>query len=184
MTATNAFVLPTGAYGEPVALDWDEPRPLALIVLDRVGLTPVPITRPDHVELLRWIRNTCREGFSDFRGVIAPAQQARWWAEMRGKVIACLYQDADGRATGYGLLRATEDGRWWSSVAVLPTFGGHGYGGAITRHIVRQSPTGVVWASARNDNPPALRLHCAEDWETIGADNDLTYFRTRPGLCP
>lgn len=175
----NAFILPTGDYGEPLPLDWQEPRPLALAVLDRVGLTPVVVERADHVELLRYVRNTCRAGFSHDQNVITPAQQARWWAEMAGKVIAHLYANDDGMIVGYGLLRQSDDGRWWSSVAVLPTFAGKGYGGAITRHIVRQSPTGVVWASARNNNPQALRLHRAEDWEAIGCDSDLTYFRTR-----
>lgn len=180
----SSFTLPAGAYGEPLPLEWDEPCPLALAVLDRAGLTPVPVERPDQVELLRWIRNTCRAGFSADRNVITPAQQVRWWAEMRGKVVAYLYAVADGRVAGYGLLRATDDGRWWSSVAVLPAFGGAGRGGAITRHIIRQSPVGVVWASARNDNQAALKLHCAADWEVIGCDQDLTYFRSREGLTP
>jgi hypothetical protein len=180
----SSFILPTGAYGEPLPLEWDEPCPLALVVLDRVGLTPIPIAAPHQVELLRSIRNACRAGFSTHTAPISREQQARWWAEVAGKIVAYLYRDGDGKHPGYGLLRQTEDGRWWSSVAVLPWHAGHGYGGAITRHIIRQSPAGVVWASARNDNQAALRLHCAADWEAIGCDQDLTYFRTRGGLTP
>lgn len=184
MTAHNAFHLPTGAYGEPLSLDWGEPVPVARAVLDRVGLRPVLVVTPADVEVLRTIRNTCRRGFSAMTDRISREAQARWWAEMGGKVIAYLYAAAAGQYAGYGLLRPTRDGRWWSSVAVLPTFAGQGFGGAITRHVIRQSPTGVVWASARNDNAVALRLHCAEDWEAIGCDNDLTWFRTREGLAP
>lgn len=176
----SAFVLPTGDYGEPLPLDWQEPRPLALAVLDRVGLIPRPIAEDDDVDLLRVTRNACREGFSTFRGEIGPDEQRHWWAEMADRVTGYLYADRAGVHVGYGLLRQTADGRWWSSVAVLPEHAGHGYGGAITRHVIRQCPSGLVWASARNDHLAGLRLHSAEDWEVIGCDDDLTFFRTLP----
>jgi hypothetical protein len=52
----------------------------------------------------------------------------------------------------------------------------------VTRHIVRQSPTGVVYAQARKDNPRAMALHCAEDWEVVGEDELLVHYKTREPL--
>jgi hypothetical protein len=175
-----AMTIPTGVYGEPLPQEWDTSPGQAII--DAAGLTARPVLDDDDVEWLRAIRNTCRGGFSNDTSVITAPQQAAWWAANRATLVACLYADGKGSIVGYGLLRQTDDGRWWSSVAVLPQHGGRGYGGAITRHIIRQSPTGVVWATARNDNPPAQRLHCAADWDVIGADDMLTYYRTHPDL--
>lgn len=180
----NAFVLPTGAYGEPLPLEPLEHLAFADLFLADVGLAAREVTDAEDVEWLRAIRNTCRAGFSNDRAVITAPQQAAWWAAMQGRVVARLYQDRQQFVVGYGLLRfgptGGEAAGWISSVAVLPGHGGRGYGGAITRHVIRQCPQGRVWASARNDNPAALRLHCAADWDTLGCDNDLTYFRTKP----
>jgi len=150
--------------------------------LAAVGLTARPVVDDLDVEWLRAIRNTCREGFAHDQAVITMRQQAAWWQAQQGRLVAALYQDAALFVVGYGLLRQTEDGRWWSSVAVLPSYTGRGYGGAITAHIIRQSPSGVVWAEARKDNPAADRLHHRRDWVVIGEDERLWHYQTREPL--
>jgi GNAT superfamily N-acetyltransferase len=128
---------------------------------------------------LRVSRNACREGFSTDTAEISEEQQQAWWAANRDSVLAWLYQDGHLEIVGYGLLRRTEDGRWWSSVAVLPQYTGKGYGKAITADIIRACPAAVVWATARRDNPAAVKLHDLSDWEIIdGPDERLVYFRT------
>ncbi len=136
------------------------------------------IERLGQVELLRRIRNACRDGFSHDTHEISPIQQRTWWQAHRGRMRAWLYADGD-TFVGYGLLRQTEDGRWWSSVAVLPEHNGRGYGGTITADLVRRSDE-PVWATARLDNPAAIRLHREADWEWLGQDERLVHFRTRP----
>jgi hypothetical protein len=68
--------------------------------------------------------------------------------------VASLYQDAALFVVGYGLLRQTEDGRWWSSVAVLPSYTGRGYGGAITALTTRTKATTARATRRRRRWPP------------------------------
>lgn len=136
----------------------------------------------DHdVEMLRVIRNVCREGFSHDTTIITEGAQREWWAALRGHVKAWLYWIPNDEVIGYGLLRQTPDGRWWSSVAVLPEHEGHGYGGAITADLVRRHD-GPVYGEARLDNPAAMRLHRAADWEELGRDATHVRYRTRPHI--
>ncbi|MEO8082515.1 MAG: GNAT family N-acetyltransferase [Ardenticatenales bacterium] len=145
------------------------------------GLRVVPVTNWGHAETMRFVRNTCRAGFAHDTAKIGRRAQRAWWQANRTRMVAALYYVGDAPA-GYGLLRQSEDGRWWSSVAVLPRFGGIGFGRAITQHLVRQSPDGVVWAEARKDQPAACALHRADDWEVIGEDAERWHYRTRPDI--
>lgn len=144
----------------------------------RLGLVARQIETEVDVESLRVIRNECKDGFSHDNDAITVQQQAAWWALMRERVKGWLYWNGLA-VVGYGLVRQTDDGRWWSSVAVLPEYAGKGYGGALTADLVRRVPH-VVWATARLDNPPAMRLHRAADWDEIGRDERLVTYCTQP----
>lgn len=145
------------------------------------GLRVVPVTNWGHAETMRLIRNCCRAGFAHDTAKIGRRAQRKWWDANRARLVGALYYQADS-AVAYGLLRQTDDGRWWSSVAVMPRFGGCGFGRLVTQHIVRQSPDGVVWAEARKDQPAAMALHRADDWEVIGEDETRMHYRTRPDI--
>lgn len=125
------------------------------------------------------IRNACREGFAHDNEPISAQRQRAWWVAMKGRIKPWIYRDWIGFSVGYGMLRQTEDGRWWSSVAVLPEVAGKGYGGAITADLIRRVDH-VVYAEARKDNPAAMRLHRAADWEVVGEDERLMHYRSRP----
>lgn len=147
-----------------------------------VGLTARPVADVEDVEMLRFIRNERRDGFAHDTAPISTAAQAAWWSANQGKVIAYLYQQAQMFVVGYGLLRRDDAGRYWDSIAVLPEFGGRGYGKAITAHLIRQPPAGVVWGQARKDNPPADRIHDRRDWDVVGEDERLWHYKTREFL--
>ena len=144
-----------------------------------LGLRPILVEHLDQVQRLRLLRNATREGFSFDTHEIGEAEQFAWWERMRGRVLAWLYADGAGLVVGFGVLRQTEDGRWWTSVGVLPEHGGRGYGRAITADLVLRCP-GRVWATARRDNPPAVKLHVPRLWDEIeGEDARRVYFRGR-----
>lgn len=143
----------------------------------RLGLIATPVEFVTDVEMLRLIRNACKDGFSYDNAEISQQQQAAWWATMAGRIQAWLYL-SDWKTVGYGLVRQTDDGRWWTSVAVLPEHAGKGYGGAITADLVRRVSC-AAWATARLDNPAALKLHRPEDWDELGRDDRLVTFRTK-----
>lgn len=148
---------------------------------DGRALEAVPVSDFIAVQVMRQIRNVCREGFSNDHSEISPAAQTEWWDSIKGRAVAFLYSEPFGAWVGYGLLRPDADGRTVSSVAVLPEYAGRGYGGAITRHIVRQA-SGTVYATARLDNPAAMALHNADDWVETGRAGDLAFYRTREAL--
>lgn len=146
---------------------------------DRPRLTATVVYHLADVLTMGAIRNQQRASFAHDTTPIDDDRQRAWWAEQRNRVRAWLYADDAGATVGYGLLRQTKDGRWWTSVAVLDQFAGKGYGRTITHHLVNTVPH-EVWSEALNDNHAAQRLHNAGDWEVIGADNDRTFYRTRP----
>lgn len=142
-------------------------------------LHPLFINCLDLAYLMVDIRNACREGFSNENNVITPEQQREWWVATEGKRLAWLYHDEGGHRVGFGLLLLHDDGLWTTTVAVLPEFAGKGYGKYITHDIVVRCP-GECRATARKDNPAAVRLHILEDWDIVdGPDDRLVYFRTK-----
>lgn len=155
-----------------------------MMTLLELGLLSHAIVSADDVEILRKIRNRCAAGFSFDTSYITPEQQAVWWQANKDRVLGWLYCCGGPEFTvGYGLLRQTDDGRWWSSVAVLPKYAGQGFGRSITSEVIRYSPSGVVWATARKDNPPAVKIHDLTYWNVIPGDDDrLVYFRTKEPL--
>lgn len=144
-------------------------------------LRALPVQTDDQIELVRIIRNQTAHGFSNYTDQISEAAHIAFWE--REKPLAWVYLDELGRPVGFGLLRYELDrDHWITVVAVLPEFGGRGYGKWITRDIVSRAP-GRVWATARRDNPAAVALHVAEDWETYdGPDQRLVYFRGRQAI--
>lgn len=143
------------------------------------GLRAIPVETDLDVEMLRAIRNATRDGYSEHTAEIGVDEQVAWWRENRGRIRAWLYENALGRIVGFGMLRRAEDGEWVTTVGVWPHYTGRGYGSAITRDIVGRAP-GSCRATARLDNPAAMRLHHRDDWEEVGRDGRLAHYRTRP----
>lgn len=156
-------------------------------LLDAYGLTEVRMGAAK-LEILRQLRNACREGFAYMTEEITPEQQKAWWAANRRRVYVWLYRDESGAWVGFGMLRQVpkqdpdrELACWYTTVAVHPDHAGHGYGGAITRLLVRHFPYVRKIGEARKDNPAACRLHCEADWRPLPeSDPRLRRFITRP----
>lgn len=136
----------------------------------------------DALQVMR-IRNVCRDGFSTHTEIIWPDEQRVWWAETEGRRGAWLYRAHDAMEyVGFGLLLKRDDDCWTTTVAVLPDYRGHNYGKAIMHDIVTRCP-GPCRGTARKDNPAAVRLHIADDWDMVdGPDPRLVYFRARAGV--
>lgn len=139
-------------------------------------LTAHPIESEIDVERLRLIRNKTAHGYSNHTDQISQAQQRRWWAENHERLMGWLYRDEFTQLVGFGLLRQDDDGDWLTVVGVLPGFEGKGYGKFITHDIVTKAP-GRCRATARKDNPGAVKLHVESDWDIVpGPDERLVYF--------
>lgn len=143
-------------------------------------LTAHPIESENDVERLRLIRNKTAAGYSNFTDQISQVQQRQWWAENRERLQGWLYRDQYAQLVGFGLLRQDDEGFWLTVVGVLPGFEGNGYGKFITHDIVTKAP-GRCKATARKDNPGAVKLHVASDWDVVdGPDERLVYFESKP----
>lgn len=185
MTATSIGTTATLAASISTARGWQTPLSasprLATPEDERPYLTARVVHAMPDVLAMGRIRDACRAGFSQDTTPIDDARQAAWWRENHKRVEGWLFDDANGDTVGYGALLQQDDGRWVSSVAVLPRFAGRGYGKAITTWVVL-TVEHEVWARARLDNYPAQKLHDDLVWETLGADNDNEYYRTRPKI--
>lgn len=148
---------------------------------DRPHLEARPVLTMPDVLMMGSIRHTCRAGFSADTTPIDDERQAGWWRWNHHRVEAWLFEDGAGAVVGYGALLQQPDGRWVSSVAVLPPFAGRGYGKQITTWTVL-AVDHAVYARARLDNPAAMRLHDDHIWEVVTADNDNEYYVTRPKI--
>ena len=147
---------------------------------DRPHLVARPVLTARDALHMGLIRNRRRHGFSHDTSPISPERQLAWWHANRDRLIAYLYAEGDtGRVVGYGCLRQEPDGRWYSSCAVDEGFGGRGYGRTLLTHLALSVPFDI-WATARDDNPAAQRLHDPLIWDTIGYHEGLWLYRTRP----
>jgi GNAT superfamily N-acetyltransferase len=132
--------------------------------------------------LIAYFRNVCTAGFSQFNGEISDDEQRAFWERTEGKRRAWLYFDDEGVPVGFGMLLLQDDGLWTTTVAVHPNHAGLGYGKAITHDIVTMAP-GPCRAQARKDNPAAVKLHVADDWDIVDGPNPaLVYFRSKVGV--
>lgn len=147
-------------------------------------LTACRVVHMEDAQVMRRIRNACRDGFSHATAEIRPGEQALWWNANRDRVQAWLYEAGDGRGfIGFGMLRPLngDDGPLVTTVAVLPLHRGHGHGKAISRDLVERAGDRPVAGQARLDNPAAVALHDADYWERVeGPDPRLAYFRAIP----
>jgi GNAT superfamily N-acetyltransferase len=145
-------------------------------LLSRSGLAGHPIVGVEGAEILRQIRNTCREWLHDARE-ITPEAQADWLAAYTrtapyDHVAMLIYIDNTSRAIGYVYLRfehyvyqsvANARSRYvpgagsWEVTRALVTVGlipqerGKGYGVALYRYARALSPYNV-WAIIKPDN--------------------------------
>lgn len=143
-----------------------------------IALRPVPIVHPEQVEAMRQLRNAGRHGFANDQREIGIDDQQAWWLANRRTMRGWLYLTQDGSTAGYGLLRQSEDGRWWSSVAVAPIFQGLGFGIQIMRHLF-QVADGELWAEVLKTNEPSLRMHKPDEWDAPIDQGDRWLLRAK-----
>lgn len=146
---------------------------------DRPRLTAHPVLTDRDALHMGLIRNRQRAGFSHDNNPISPDRQLDWWRTNRHRLRAYLYRDGDGAVVGYGCLRQESDGRWYSSCAVDAGYERLGHGKAILTHLVL-AVDHDVWATARDDNEAAQKIHDPLLWETLGWHEGLWLYRTRP----
>jgi len=142
------------------------------------------ISSPEHVEILRNIRNASAGTYSNDNTHISQERQLAWWESTKNRLMGWLYIQVHSPydSIGFGIVRLSDDGNWWNSIGVSPSFKGQGYGSFITHDILSRY-NGRIYAAVRRDNIPGIRMHHDDDWQRIDGPESvrLIYFRSRQG---
>lgn len=104
-----------------------------------ITLTPRTAVTLADAEALRKIRNACALWMTGYPHQVSAAQQRDWWASAQRRQSAIwLFDDFEGVAAGFGLLRMRT--RWEATLGLLPDWRGQGHGTAIYRHLIAHCP--------------------------------------------
>lgn len=155
-----------------------------LLYNELVSLLSVDIVTDAQVEELRRLRNATSYGFSTFTGQISYEEQIAWWQQSQGKIKGWLYYEDHSIEmpiyVGFGILRQTDDGRWWNSLGVVPAYQDHGYGSYITHDLIGRHDQSIYSMVVRK-NIAAVKMHHTDEWDEItGSDMDnFIYLKSR-----
>jgi GNAT superfamily N-acetyltransferase len=163
-----------------VELREDQERWEALLWVLDFPLVPVPVDKLMRALLVGQIRNACADLPSARTEPTDAAQQTKFWEANKDTMKMYLFLNPkDFQPVGYcGALQ--RDGKMWTTAAVLPEHRGHDYGRKIMRFFLRMVEYDC-WATARRDNPAAVKLHTSEDWEVWMSEDKLFHFHTWRG---
>ncbi len=137
----------------------------------QVALIQVDKTELDH-QLLRRLRNHCREFMTNDTTHITELQQDDWWKRIQHDldVQPFLFYRADTmEPVGYGMARRIA-GDWWVSGGLLSGFRGLGFGTEIFQRLVDR--TGVpCWLDVRDTNLAAKATYKKLGFEPVRSVN-------------
>ena len=94
-----------------------------------------------HVEILRQLRNECREFMTHHNKYISPRQQTAWWKKVRNDPDHRLYLlSMVGEHVGFGYLRKfgnPPNVHWWSTYGLAKKWRGVGFGVELVDRLLR-----------------------------------------------
>jgi ribosomal protein S18 acetylase RimI-like enzyme len=125
------------------------------------------VASPEQAEVMRVIRNTCREFMTNDRSEISVERQLEWFQSIKDDpfTVPFLFRpDGFEAPIGYGLLRSVEhklEARWWLSGGLLPEWRGKGYGKVLFGELARlvHQLKQPAWLTVWEDNKPAVRTY-------------------------
>lgn len=127
-----------------------------------VDLQCWPVTTDEQAEVVRQLRNSCREYMTRYTGNISAEEQQQWWANRKDDRNVRLYLFRVGAtAIGYGMIRLLDDTgelRSWLSGGLAPEWRGKGYGSKLFAHLVRRAARPCM-LEVRQLNVRARRLY-------------------------
>jgi len=129
------------------------------------------------VEMLRVLRNECREGMTGFTGVVDKGMQKRWWDGNKHAMRAFLMMDGPS-AVGFVVLRPFDEGglfghdRMTATIGVGQRYRRKGYGREIAQFAVLAAQGPLVGTAYSNN--PVLPLDYEAGWEKTGEHDGLT----------
>ena len=126
------------------------------------------VETPEDVELLRTIRNACREYMTYRTAEITPEEQASWWSSAKRE--AYLFDDV---AFAYVSRRHKKT---FITLGILPEARGKGLGTQVYRFVAALHPE--VWAEVRHDNEPSINAAIKAGFETVLVDGNRVVMRS------
>lgn len=133
-------------------------------VIDKPGMAVAlqcwPVTTGAQAEVVRQLRNSCREFMTRYTGNISEEQQQEWWAKRPEDLQLHLFR-VGATNVGYGLIRSMDDGgerRPWLSGGLAPEWRGMGFGSQLFAKLVDVAGRPCM-LEVRQLNNPAKRIY-------------------------
>lgn len=105
----------------------------------------VPVSRVDQVEVLRTLRNECREWMTGDQRDISITEQAVWWSTIDKRFWEVHLFIKEREFAGFGLLRF-QDQKWWMTYGLGKKFRGKGWGVELVTELCQGHKE--IWAEA------------------------------------
>lgn len=133
------------------------------------GLEIRPVTTFGEAQIMRSIRNECRDYMTNDTSHISFFRQARWWRKVKDDPNWWLYLLwYNGSPIGYGIVRV-KAGVHWLSGGIIEQSRGHGFGrklfGDMTDIVTRGS---TAYLEVLRSNTRARRLYESLGYRSLG----------------
>ena len=143
----------------------------------------VPVETVKQAEVMRTIRNTCREFMTgDVREISEDEQREWFWHLDRSCIQPYLWLaqlDAEHQALiGYGLIRL-QDRKWWVSGGLVPSHRRQGHGRNLFQALARtvNAKPAPCWLRVWNWNEAGLRTYRSLGFIATNEDDNLITMR-------
>ena len=120
-------------------------------------LIPVAVETRYHVEVLRYIRNSCASYMTRHCDIISIEQQQLWWKTINRDTWQIYLYWYGNMAVGFGVLRL-EDGKYWVTGGLLENARGHGLGRELFTHLINFVKDDI-WLEVLETNTIAHKLY-------------------------
>ena len=120
-------------------------------------LIPVAVETRYHVEVLRYIRNSCASYMTRHRDIISIEQQQLWWKTLNRETWKVFIYWLGNMIVGFGVLRL-EDGKYWVTGGLIENARGHGLGRELFAHLINLVEDNI-WLEVLETNKVAHRLY-------------------------
>lgn len=153
-----------------VAAVGETKEPIRGVDLRYQRLRPHRVVNPLLADVMRQIRNSCREFMTNRTEHIDYIQQRVWWHMLDHSRWRCYLYELNLHHlggpvldVGYGVIQPDRDPdakRLWLTGGILPDYRGLGFGKQIFRHLIDECfGQGEVWLEVREDNLRAKKLY-------------------------
>jgi hypothetical protein len=137
------------------------------------GLEVRPVTSFGDAQIMRGIRNECRDYMTNDTSYISFLRQSRWWMQVRNDPDWSLYLLwYNGSPIGYGIIRTKNHMRWVTG-GIIRQSRGYGFGRDLFSFLTLRATEGKpAFLEVLRTNVRAFSLYKSLGYHVISDDRD------------